>query len=269
MNTLKKVAVIVPFYQNKISALENIALVQLAKILAPYPRIAIKPHSLVLSDEIKQFNFTEVQSFDDSYFESIQGYNTLMLSDKFYERFLNCEYILIHQLDAFVFKDELNEWCSRDLDYIGAPWIRKDDYPDMIKALKSKWQYYFHTRFNVQKNGLPSPMQFENRVGNGGFSLRRVKLFHELCNKMQDQIKNYLGRNEHQFHEDTFWSIEVNRKRKLLKIPSSKTGLRFSIELNPVQGLKINNNELPFGCHAWDKNIDFWRPFFKACGYEI
>jgi hypothetical protein len=35
------------------------------------------------------------------------------LSASFYERFLDTKYILIYQLDAFVFKDELQEWCDK------------------------------------------------------------------------------------------------------------------------------------------------------------
>ncbi len=43
-----------------------------------------------------------------------------MMDNTFYKQFLNYEYILIYQLDAFVFKDELN-YCSQGIDYVGAP----------------------------------------------------------------------------------------------------------------------------------------------------
>ncbi|MGN8071454.1 DUF5672 family protein [Mucilaginibacter sp. 22184] len=269
MSALKKVAIIVPFYQNTISDLEKIALTQLQNVLANYPRIIIKPHSFVLPDVVNQYNFTAIETFDDSYFKSIDGYNALMLSDTFYKRFLDYEFILIHQLDAFVFKDELAYWCSQSIDYIGAPWIPPGDYPDFIKAIKSKIQFHYHARFNIQKNGLPSSMQYEYRVGNGGFSLRRVKKFYDLSISMRDRMSVYLTRSEHEFHEDIFWSVEVNRKRKILNIPSYKTGLKFSFELAPERALRLNKNQLPFGCHAWDKNLDFWRQIFKKLGYHI
>ena len=48
----------------------------------------------------------------------------LMLSPFFYESFLDFKYVLIHQLDVFIFKDELNYWCNQNYDYIGAPWFK-------------------------------------------------------------------------------------------------------------------------------------------------
>lgn len=269
MNGSKKVAVVIPFYKSTISNLEKISLTQAAKTLAGYPLIGIKPLSLIPGEDLKTFPFTDIISFDDSYFEGIEGYNALMLSDIFYKAFLDYEFILIHQLDAFIFKDELGYWCKQPFDYIGAPWTRVKDYPDFFKALKSKIQFYTHARFDVRHNGIPSHLQYEYRVGNGGLSLRRVKKFYELSIKLRYKMDEYLTRTEHQFHEDIFWSIEVNRKHKILKIPGFKKALKFSMEQAPVRSLKTNNNQLPFGCHAWDKQLDFWRPVFKTLGYDI
>src|ERR1035438_315900 len=106
MNKMHKVAVIIPFYQDSLSEYEIIALEQCEKVLHAYPKIAIKPQSLVLPEATKKYNFSNEVSFEDKYFEGIKGYNSLMLSELFYSKFLDYEYILIYQLDAFVFKDE-------------------------------------------------------------------------------------------------------------------------------------------------------------------
>src|ERR1700759_4734634 len=111
-----KAAIIVPFYKPGLGANERIALEQCFRILGSHPIVAIKPEKLVFSPEITSFNFSEVISFPDKYFDGIHGYNELMLSEHFYGNFLNWEYILIHQLDAFVFADELDYWCSIDAD---------------------------------------------------------------------------------------------------------------------------------------------------------
>jgi Protein of unknown function (DUF5672) len=269
MNDHKKVAVVIPVYQEKLSAFEQIALQQCNKILSNHHKVIIKPQSLTLPQETSMLSLTDVECFNDDYFRNIQGYNRLMLSEEFYERFMDYEYILIYQLDASVFRDDLDYWCDQDIDYIGAPWLRKEDFTSIFKALKSRPQYYLYARFNIKKNGLPDPKQFYKRVGNGGFSLRRVKKFHDLCIKMQDQIQIYIDRDEHHFNEDAFWSIEVNRKRKLLNIPGYKDGLKFSFELEPECAYKLNHQKLPFGCHAWNKHLDFWRPFFEQYGYFI
>jgi len=269
MNEANKVAIIIPLYKDQISAYESIALQQCFKILSNYPVIVIKPESLILPASITQYPFFNTVSFNDEYFKDIQGYNRLMLDSVFYEQFLNYEYILIHQLDAFVFKDELNYWCSQGIDYVGAPWMRVKEYPNFIKAGVSKGLQYFARRYNIKKHGLPSKKQFDNNVGNGGFSLRRVKVFYDICISYRDKIAEYNDKTTHHYNEDVFWGIELNRKHKVLNIPGYKQALRFAIELAPERSFKINNNVLPFGCHAWDLNVDFWRPIFKQYGYII
>jgi hypothetical protein len=84
-----------------------------------------------------------------------------------------------------------------------------------------------------------------------------------------EKIAAYNERSTHHYNEDVFWSIELNRKRKVLKIPGYKKALQFAFELVPERAFRINNNQLPFGCHAWDLNIDYWRPVFKELGYTI
>jgi hypothetical protein len=265
----EKVTVIIPFYRADISAYEAIAIEQCYKVLSNYPIIAIKPQSLVLPAEVQKYPFTKILSFDDSFFKGIGGYNALMLSASFYKEFLDYEYMLIHQLDAFVFDDRLSYWCNQHYDYIGAPWLKDCDHPDIIKTVKSTIQYYFHTRYNIQKNGKPTRYQYENRVGNGGFSLRRVNKFYEQCLLRKAEIDTYLAVGDHHFNEDGFWSVEVNRKSKKLNIPGYKTGIKFSVEFAPERAIRLNDNELPFGCHAWDRYADFWRPYFKRYGYDI
>ncbi|WP_342646701.1 DUF5672 family protein [Mucilaginibacter sp. CSA2-8R] len=270
MSLKGKVAVVIPFYKPGLTAYEQVALQQCERILSNHIKIAVKPYKLALPDFADTVKIDEVINFDNHYFASIDGYNRLMLSTEFYAKFQSFEYILIHQLDAFVFKDNLLDWCSRDLDYIGAPWIRPVEHTDLIKALKSKIQYAVHTRFDVKKNGVPSEKQFENKVGNGGFSLRRVKKFYDLALQLQDKIAFYLQQQGvHEYNEDAFWSIEVNRKKKVLNIPALKVGLQFAFESSPERALKINDQQLPFGCHAWDLYADFWRPVFKQYGFEI
>jgi hypothetical protein len=265
---IKQVAVVIPFYKNDLSAYELIALEQCFKVLSAYPVIAIMPQSLVLPPQAVKLPFSGVISFDDEYFSSVEAYNRLMMDEKFYKQFLVYEYILIYQLDAFVFKDELKYWCTQHYDYIGAPWI-KPRKQNIFKRALSGMEYYLHTRYNFQKNGLPTSRQRDYKVGNGGFSLRKTRIFYDICITHKATINYYNGRQHHLFNEDIFWSVEVNRKRKLLNIPPWKTALKFSFEFHPERALAINKNELPFGCHAWDLNIDFWRPIFKKVGTDI
>ena len=266
---LKKVAVIIPFYRDIITGYEKIALQQCERVLSAYPKIAIKPQSLTLPEEANTVSFSEIVSFDDHYFKGLAGYNHLMLSSQFYDQFIDYEYLLIYQMDCFVFKDELSYWCDRDFDYIGAPWIKKTYHKNFAGLLLLKVQRYFSNRFNSQNNEAPNKYQFENKVGNGGFSIRRVKKFHDLCIIMKPVIDFYLSQTTNLYNEDVFWSIEVNRQKRVLNIPSCETGLKFAFEVPPVKAYMLNEQNLPFGCHDWDKYADFWRPIFTEYNYNI
>jgi hypothetical protein len=261
---MNKVAVIIPFYKDTLSDYEKIALQQCQQILPNHTKIAIKPKSLTLPADAGIISLTDAVSFDDNYFKSLAGYNRLMLSAEFYKQFLNYEYILIYQMDTFIFRDELNQWCSQDWDYIGAPWIHKT-YHKSAAGLA----FYKAKKAIMHALGIPSKHIFEGKVGNGGFSLRRVKKFHELCISMKPTIDFYLSQTGHIYNEDVFWSIEVNRESKQMNVPDVDTALKFAFEVPPLKAHHYNKANLPFGCHDWDKYADFWRPIFKLYNYHI
>jgi len=117
-----------------------------------------------------------------------------------------------------------------------------------------------HTRFNRTQPGtdLPTDIQFENKVGNGGLSLRKVHAFYHALKNHKQSITKYLFRPEHYFNEDVWWSIELNRHENVLKIPDYKTAVFFSIENEPERAFELTGQRMPFACHAWDKYFDFW-----------
>ncbi|MBX2925390.1 MAG: hypothetical protein KF746_24545 [Chitinophagaceae bacterium] len=266
------VTVVIPIYKSTISHTEDISLRQCAKVLGKYTITIIKPAHLEIDGLLSYFCDVHVENFPQHYFEGIEGYNKLMLSPEFYERFLKYEFILIYQLDAFVFSDQLLYWCRQKYDYIGAPWLFKENvkisWKEKIKRFIARRTAY---RNNTQQPGsnLPVEQQFHNKVGNGGFSLRRVKKFYCLSKKMKEEIKYYNGQHHHLYNEDVFWSLEVNRKKKQLRIPHYKKALQFSVELYPEYAFHINHHRLPFGCHAWNLFPGFWKPFMKEAGYII
>ena len=114
-----------------------------------------------------------VARFDAGSFRSHSAYNRLLLGAAFYRTFASYEFILIYQLDAFAFRDELAEWCARGYDYVGAPWIDCRWIPE----LRHHWPAT--TRDNV--------------VGNGGFSLRRVAPALKLLSEMPETAEEWGG----------------------------------------------------------------------------
>jgi len=54
------------------------------------------------------------------------SYNRLLMSACFYRSFRRFPHILVCQLDCLVFRDELEDWCAKDFDYVGSLWL--DNY---------------------------------------------------------------------------------------------------------------------------------------------
>ena len=186
-----------------------------------------------------------------------EGYNELLLSALFYERFLDSEYILIYQLDAFVFKDELTEWCKKGYDYIGAPWIASEK--------KTIWSRSFHSiarKFRSKKKN--DREQIFYKAGNGGFSLRKTASHYSIAKRNETFILDFLKAEEKEIYaiEDVFWSLKAPELSIDFKIPGYKQALSFAIDRKPKIAFKLNNNQLPFGCHGINKPkvIGFWKP---------
>lgn len=253
MNT-KLVTVVIPIYKTNLSVTEKASLEQCVKVLGSYDLVFIQPESLD-SSAINFDGKISVERFPDRYFKTLFGYNELMLSHEFYQRFSNKKYMLLYQLDAFVFRDELKKWCDKGYDYIGAPWIAsKETFVKKVLML-----------FDSKKKKERSKIFF--KVGNGGFSLRNIEKSIIITQELKELIKSNLKRDKNDFliMEDIFWSITVPKYYSDFKIPEYKEALGFAIDRKPDIALRLNNNELPFGCHGFDKPKvkDFWEKIFK------
>jgi hypothetical protein len=266
--------VVIPVYKSVPDADEIQSLAQCLSILAAHPIVFVKPYGLDISPYAAvcaQFNQpVEEISFDDFYFQSIAGYNRLLLSKIFYSRFGDYDYMLIYQLDAWVFKDELMEWCAKAFSYIGAPWFVGED------------------RSNANSD-------FMEYAGNGGFSLRRVPDFLKVLSmreitksptmvleeyrhfswplwfiRVPVMILRMLGlrnnsnyeRSRFALNEDHYWAYFATKVNPAFKAARAKQAIAFAFECQPARMFELNNSRLPFGCHAWMKyDFNFWKPF--------
>lgn len=268
------VVVVIPIYKKNINIEEEASLRQCFKVLTNYPLKLICPENLDITVYKQIAKEMDVQvsfiPFDKEYFESIITYNKLMLSVNFYLKFVEYKYMLVYQLDAWVFRDELEYWCRQGLDYIGAPWF--DGYG------------------NADYNSSIKPY-----AGNGGFSLRNIQSFIDVLSVIKNK-KNSCIRMKSIMTINAETKFRLHKKYKILRIYFSKEnllkyyinnyyedlviveafpkvkkdfrlakyneGLKFSFEVLPERLYELNNNELPFGCHAFSKyNYTFWKQF--------
>lgn len=268
-----KACVLVPVYRAALSEDEHLSLRQTHRILAAHPRIAVGPRALFDARPDWLDAFTGTECFDEGFFSSIAGYNTLMVDPAFYARFAQYEYLLICQTDALPFHDALAAWCDRGYDYLGAPWL-EDLTRYRFKSL-AVWRHHRralrHQRAGrLDAEGHPTGTQFSSQVGNGGFSLRRGAALQRALHDHSALRERYLGQMRAGLHrgynEDVFFSVALSQANAGLRIPRYDLAMRFSIENAVPWALQQLRGELPFGCHAWAKHREHWRAVFERLG---
>lgn len=259
---MKKVAIVIPTHR-EINSDEKISLNHLNKFLNEYDKYLILPDHLN-PKKFKEINARNIFKYPKENFISVPAYCAMLNTKEFYLPFQSYEYILIYQLDVLVFSNQLMYWCNQGYDYIGAPFINP-----IIGKLS-------------HKEGSPIS------GGNGGFSLRKVSTFLKTLNiakkKAIRRSNNQFARkwwfisavltgkshkiwlnsppSNYPFNEDGFWSYEAPKYYPKFKVAPFKEALKFGFERLPRKCFKLNNNQLPFGCHAWKKyDEQFWRPY--------
>ena len=239
-------AVVVPIWKRELTPDESLSLSRCLNVLGRHPIVLVSPQGLELPILPPSPAMVTVERFAPGFFGGIAGYNRLMLSAEFYRRLAPYEYVLLHQLDAFVFEDRLDGWCARGYDYVGAPWLGDGWPPASLSPLK--------------RAILRAVTRGDRRVGNGGFSLRRVSSFLRTATRWRRVLAHW-GSNE-----DLFWSV-AGRRLGRLRIPPVAEAMHFSFELEPRVCYERLSGELPFGCHAWARyDPEFWRGILRRIG---
>lgn len=251
MNLVK---VIIPVYRSNLHPMEKASILQALRVLGSHPIVILYPEGMQKPD-IQTGSMVEWLSVSDEWLgtrNGIAGYNKMMLSYDFYQLFRDSEYVLIYQTDAWVFQDNLAEWCSKGYDYVAAPWIKRAvyDYP-FIK------QYMACLRAYRARKHQFCRQRIYGRVGNGGLSLRKVSSFSEACLLYKCEIGKYLSHRKHYYNEDVFWATEP----RFFRYPTENEALGFSFDRYPDICFKRTGGTLPFGCHSWSKPgmYKFWK----------
>ncbi|WP_294159786.1 DUF5672 family protein [uncultured Selenomonas sp.] len=237
----QEVVIVVPMYRVDMDAFERISWEQLHRVLGAYPICIVAPASIV--EALRARYGVAVEGFSDEHFRNVQSYSRMMLDAGFYRRFQAYEYMLVYQLDAFVFSDQLHRFCSMGYDYIGAPW--------------PVW---------MQREAFFRPY----RVGNGGFSLRRISAALRVLQRKAAIIKDLPTDvwRRCEDSEDVFWAYCTSIASLQFSIPSPREAYAFSMEWF---SRKLRLPEaLPFGCHGWS-NIGYrdWRDVIASYGYSL
>ncbi len=229
--------IVIPIYKEKPSWFERISLNQCVKVLSNYPVCLVCSPYLNTDSYIRILSNhsspVSVAHFHARYFEGLNGYNTLMTSASFYERFAQYAYMLIYQLDAYIFRDDLLYWCNTNLCFLGAP------LPGVsMKAVRRNFKLHFLEEFDP------------GFCFNGGFSLRKIEAINYVVRNNEVLIEKCLKGG---MFEDVIISLLLNRNFPSC-MPSITEAKKFSFESYPARSFVENGYTLPTGCHAWFRN---------------
>jgi len=236
---MKKVCIVVPVYKQNLNLFEKISLQQLLNTLGNYPIYFVQPDTIQINyGELNGYKYN-ICRFNKWYFQSTETYSELMLSPFFYERFLDYKYILVYQLDSFVFFEGLSDFCDMDYDYIGAP------------------------QYHIWKKGAV--------VGNGGLSLRKTDAALKVTSNFNEIVQDPYYRYFFRKWEDNFFSYCGGKGAIGFTVPDIPLANTFSVVMDVEYGIQnIPINGLPFGTHAWHRmNFGFWKDIINAYGYRI
>ena len=248
--------IVIPLYTCALRPEERQSLRQCQRVLGQHDIVVVHPAGLQVDALRELLPTMRSEAFEPHFFRGIEGYNRLMLSADFYRRFAASEYILIYQTDAWVFADTLDEWCERDYDYIGAPWLGSQRELSAayrpVLALRRLWAMLTGHGYSAMRKW---------RCGNGGLSLRRPLKMVEVLEEHRHLVPQKFGNEED--NEDVFFSI---RLRHHLRVPQWEEAMHFAVESRPAWALQ-RMHTLPFGCHGWNKppHDAFWRDVIKPC----
>ncbi len=257
---MERYVALIPAYKERFDADEAECVKRYFKVLNRGAIRFVVPAGLDRQWYEKEYPGAVFESFEDRYFKGIRGYNRLLLSEGFYKRFAEWEYVLIAQPDAVIWqdRDRVEEFIDKGYDYYGAPWVperriwewlfpRKDGFPGFsVRCLKKKGQ------------GIS--------MGNGGFSLRKT----ESCIKL---IRQYGWRKIYWFikrNEDIFFGVCGSDNRNDFRLADVDCGSAFAREY----GLRksVAEGRIPYAVHGWSKEFKDYgemRSFLAGYGIEI
>ena len=266
-----KVVVLIISHKKVLEWYEEISLRQCVRVLGGHPIRLVCPEGLDVSAYRALAPAVEVDFIPPGWLSSYANFERLKISPFLYRRYSQYEFVLFYELDAFVFRDDLQKWCDAGWDYLGAPWF--------------------------EGYNLAGPDARPFGAGNGGFSLRRThsllrasRTFRyrtPLAKLWQARFAGrgtYLGAladmtirnnfftlfNNYRGAEDAYWCHYVGGRFPWFRVAPFEVAKYFSFEVNPRRLFSECDNVLPFGCHKWMVyDLPFWRNHIAACGYEV
>jgi hypothetical protein len=254
---------------------EKISLEQCLRVLGQHAVRLVCPEGLDVSAYLRIAPALQVDFIPSQWMASYRAYNRLRVLPLLYKRYAAFEYILFHELDAFVFRDELSDWCAQGWDTIGAPWFERhhEALPDAaptgagngglcLRRTKSMLRV-LHSFGHV----IPARTVLDDWRRARSFSPGSLWL---LFSRLTYRNNFFWLLNDFGANDDIFWGKYAAKRFPWFRIAPYGVAERFSFEVNAPRLYREIGNRLPFGCHKWQQlTPDFWFPIIRSLGYSV
>ena len=264
--------VVIPIHRLPLNEYELCSLESVRRHLGDYLIDFVLPERLELIDFKVQKN-ERVTRLPNRYFQSPDSYNGLLTSAWFYEQFIDFTHMLVCQLDCLIFKNELLHWCLKDWDYIGSPMLNCNGDPDndahWVTGNGGLSLRKIRSFLRTLKTFSPKAVYFDSTTRTCdapdfalGYFPEESKYRFTIKTWFRSVIAGWTVDQElrgFRANEDIFWSIEAVKFDPKFRVASFEEARQFAFEKHTSVLFQKNGNELPFGCHAWNKyEPDFW-----------
>lgn len=249
------VSILIPILNPQLTVLEELILRHSLEALKRYPVILFSYEGADLSKIEKNHDRLEILTFRPKYFENRQTLANLFLMEDFYNRFTWSDFILIHELNSWIVKDEIHYWCKQGYDYLHANPVldnsvfKNGQVNDFSKILGLNEE---------QKKALGKGLDSD------GLKLCHVQRMISTLSAKKKEAHRYREQNDFENKDSLFWELEANRLWPYLRKPTEIVQTRFS------QNIEKRTELFPDNRDAWPtgitgvttKNIDHL-PFYK------
>lgn len=281
--------IVIPVYRTIFTPVEKAAFRNFCQIFSSLPIRIVCPSGLTTADGfdneinglLSKTPDIQVIPLDPSHFSSVDQYNLLMLDSSFYAHFTVWDYILLAQLDSWVFESNLEAWAALNYSYIGAPWKSLAGLPlgpswpleavgngglslrkvDHFRRVLSSWRFWLWPVLSVSElvKAHRPLAPFSSGFGFGAL-LKACNRFRIIAFRAAGWRNTLAHFSQSGLHEDIIYGLLVPRVFSFWSVPLPSVAARFALDedVNYFYHRYLDPT-LPFGCHAWEKAyLEFW-----------
>lgn len=215
------VTVVIPIFNSQLTETATKSLNKCLETLGQFPILFLAGEDADMGILSNSYPSINTYRFENLYFESRTTFQKLLIRDDFYDRFDWSEFLLVHELNSFILKNELRYWCKQGFDFV-------QPCPD---SLTSNWQDYFLSK-NLDELSI-------KQLSTNGISLRRVVPMRKAIKKNKRQIFQFFSEKNNPT-DAVFWEEQNHKILASLITPTPIVRKRFACYSPTI----INSDEL-------------------------